>query len=287
MISTTLALRHHSAKVNKLCCQLERPKCLKNLTTTTATAAVRHSSNDSRRSKQLKRPLVENNKNALHPAQPIMVVRSFSSAKDAAPAKGNEKRPPTSTDLDHAYGVLRETLPKLFIQPLDYSIYDPNLEFQNNITGKHTVGLYHYVKQIALLRTVGHLKYAYVKFEVLKITKHPEDFTIKIRWRVRGISGLKVMLNFWKYKLWDIKGIFENQEAWYDGFSILYLGDNGLIYKHIVDKVMPDQNTELDERPSNVVEPSGMAVSSKIGYSANAKVAATAAALASVKAKKK
>lgn len=55
-------------------------------------------------------------------------------------------------------------------------------------------GLYHYVKQIALLRTVGHLKFAYVKFEILKITMHPEDDTVKIRWRIRGISGLKVSL---------------------------------------------------------------------------------------------
>uniref|UniRef100_T1GTG1 Uncharacterized protein n=1 Tax=Megaselia scalaris TaxID=36166 RepID=T1GTG1_MEGSC len=105
-------------------------------------------------------------------------------------------------------------------------------------------GLYHYVKQIALLRTVGHLKYAYVKFEVLKITKHPEDLTIKVRWSVRGISGLKVMFQFWKYKLWNLRKAFDDQEAWYDGFSILYLGEDGLISKHIVDRVMPDDNKE-------------------------------------------
>lgn len=69
---------------------------------------------------------------------------------------------------------------------------------------------------MALLRTVGHLKYAYVSFEVLKITKHPEDNTVKVRWRVRGISALKVMLNFWKFKLWKIKEIFDAQESWYD-----------------------------------------------------------------------
>lgn len=31
---------------------------------------------------------------------------------------------------------------------------------------------------------------------------------------------------------------------WYDGFSILYLGEDGLISKHIVDRVMPDDNKE-------------------------------------------
>lgn len=43
-----------------------------------------------------------------------------------------------------------------------------------------------------MLRTVGHVKFAYVKFEIIKITEHPEDDTIKIRWRVRGISAWRV-----------------------------------------------------------------------------------------------
>ena len=94
------------------------------------------------------------------------------------------------------------------------------------------------MKQVALLRTVGHLKFAYVKFEILKITAHPEDSTIKVRWRICGISGLKVMLQFWKYKLWDLKKAFDDRESWYDGFSIFYVGSNGMIYKHVADKVV-------------------------------------------------
>lgn len=105
-------------------------------------------------------------------------------------------------------------------------------------------GLYHYVKQVALLRTVGHLKYAYVKFEIIKITMHPEENTVKIRWRVRGISGMKVMFQFWKYKLWQIREMFDEQESWYDGFSTMYVGVDGLIYRHVADKVMPDENRE-------------------------------------------
>lgn len=125
---------------------------------------------------------------------------------------------------------------------MDYSIYSPNLIFENNINGKKTVGLYHYVKQVAYLRTVGHLKFAYVKFEILKITMHPEDSTIKVRWRIRGISALKVMLTFWKYKLWKLKEVFEDQESWYDGFSTFYLGSDGFIHKHVADKMMPDDD---------------------------------------------
>lgn len=77
----------------------------------------------------------------------------------------------------------------------------------------YSSGLYAYVKQVALLRTIGHLKYAYVAFEVIKITKHPEDSSVKVRWRIRGISGLKVMFTFWKYKLWNIKELFDKTES--------------------------------------------------------------------------
>uniref|UniRef100_A0A182QK14 Uncharacterized protein n=1 Tax=Anopheles farauti TaxID=69004 RepID=A0A182QK14_9DIPT len=166
-------------------------------------------------------------------------------------AKENQ---PTEEQLQRVYHVLSQTLPKLFVQPLDYSIYSPNLIFENNIRGMRTEGLYHYVKQIALLRTVGHLKYAYVTFEILKITKHPEDATVRVRWRIRGISALKVMLQFWKYKLWKLKEIFEGQEAWYDGFSVLYVGSDGLVSKHVVDKIMPDDDT-VKVVPKTIVSP--------------------------------
>lgn len=40
--------------------------------------------------------------------------------------------------LHKVYDVLSDTLPKLFIQPMDYSIYSPSLIFENNIRGKRT-----------------------------------------------------------------------------------------------------------------------------------------------------
>jgi len=152
--------------------------------------------------------------------------------------ENNEK--PSDDQIDKIFNKLSETLPKLFIQPMDYSIYHPNVVFENNIKGTRTVGLYPYVKQIALLRTVGHLKYAYVKLDIIKITKNPEDCSVKVRWTIRGISGLKVMFMFWKYKLWNYKEMFDKTENWYDGFSTFYINSEGQIVKHVCDKMMPD-----------------------------------------------
>ena len=74
-------------------------------------------------------------------------------------------------------------------------------------------GIYKYVQQVALLRCVGHIKYAYVHFQILKITQHPEDGTIRVRWRISGISGMKILLTFWRYKLWEWKEMMGKQEA--------------------------------------------------------------------------
>ncbi|CAH0722182.1 unnamed protein product, partial [Brenthis ino] len=170
------------------------------------------------------------------------------SAQTTTPtSESDNEGKPSEEQLMRIFKALSTTMPSLFIKPLDYSIYHPNLIFVNNIRGTTTVGLFHYVKQVALLRTVAHIKFAYVNFEILKITPHPEDSSIRMRWRIRGISGFKVFFMFWKYKLWDMKQVFQDQELWYDGFSTFYVGSDGLIQKHVADKVMPDQDKIVDD----------------------------------------
>lgn len=57
--------------------------------------------------------------------------------QDSTPASSNSNQP-SEEQLHRVYDVLANTLPKLFIQPLDYSIYNPNLIFENNIRGMRT-----------------------------------------------------------------------------------------------------------------------------------------------------
>ncbi|XP_044761681.1 uncharacterized protein C6orf136 homolog [Coccinella septempunctata] len=175
------------------------------------------------------------------------LVHAAESSQSQRQSQSSPLDKPTPENLNKVFENLSRSLPKLFVQSMDYSIYHPELIYENNIRGTKTVGLYHFIKDVALLRTVGHLKYAYVKLEVLKITQHPEDSTIKVRWRVRGVSGLSVMLKFWKYKIWNLRNILEHSDTWYDGFSTFYVNGNGIIFKHIADKMMPDSNEERSE----------------------------------------
>nr|CAG4650317.1 EOG090X09QP [Sida crystallina] len=155
---------------------------------------------------------------------------------------------PSPLQLEHVANVLGQSLPQLFIQPMDYKIYAPDIVFDNRIRGKCTKGIYSYVQQVALLRCIGHIKFAYVRFDVLKITQHPEEGTVKVRWRITGISGLKIFLNFWRYKLWQWKDLMAKQESWYDGFSTFHVSSDGLVHLHIADKMMPDDDKVTDSK---------------------------------------
>ncbi|KAL1455646.1 hypothetical protein WDU94_009728 [Cyamophila willieti] len=149
--------------------------------------------------------------------------------------------------VEYVAKVLRTDLPNLFAKPLDYSIYSKGLEFENHLTNTHTRTLIEYSKQLALLKITGHLKYAYVELQVLKLTTHHSEGTIKVRWRIRGISGMKVFLNFWRMKVWKLRDTaVKDAKSWYEGFSIFYIKGDGLIHKHVVLKMQPDEDHEVE-----------------------------------------
>lgn len=154
---------------------------------------------------------------------------------------GNGSNAEQEERLTHIFNTLSRDIPKFFSDMLDYNVYRKDVVFENSFRGKRTVGLYQYMKEGAKLRVWGHLNYAFVKIEILKITKHTEDSTIKVRWRIVGTAGTRVIFTFWRYKIGDIKRLITEPDTWMDGFSTFYVGEDGKIYRHTADKVMPDE----------------------------------------------
>lgn len=60
-------------------------------------------------------------------------------------------------------------------------------------------GVFGYIKQIALLRAIGRIKFARIRLDILKITAHPEDGTVRVRWRIRGIPSYKALISYIKH----------------------------------------------------------------------------------------
>ncbi|XP_019888780.1 uncharacterized protein C6orf136 homolog isoform X2 [Ooceraea biroi] len=168
-------------------------------------------------------------------------------SQSSSPSPQDDDKP-SQDKLQHVVDGLTIDLTNLFTKPQNYTMYTKNMVFVNNIRGVTTVGVGNYAKQMILLRMIGHLKFAYVKCDIVKITMHPEDGTIKVRWRIRGVTGFRMFFSFWKYKIWKIRdAIDKDHELWYDGFSTYYVNGEGKIYKHIADKMMPDQDVTKKE----------------------------------------
>lgn len=148
-----------------------------------------------------------------------------------APSRGDSE---DEQKLALMYERLRIELPGFFQKKHDYSMYSPDVEFVNGLLNTKTRGRVLYQLSLNLWRLLCLCYFANVHLEVLKLTKHPEDGTVKARWRLRGLPLHTLLLRFY---LKDKSHLFRS----YDAFSTFYIGQDGLIHCHKVEKVMPSR----------------------------------------------
>ncbi|XP_034234560.1 uncharacterized protein LOC117641392 [Thrips palmi] len=161
-------------------------------------------------------------------------------------------KPPTEEQLQKVLDTLADDLPRFFIRPFNYKIYHKNIIFEDNIRGKRFSGFDQYFLQAKFFYLLSHLRFMYVNLDVLKITAHPEDGTVKVRWKVSVIRIRKLL----GWKLLNIRSGFSNsKETWIDGFSTYYVMGDGLVHKHIADKMMPDREQMIKKENTTKTVP--------------------------------
>lgn len=153
----------------------------------------------------------------------------------------------TEEQLLHIINRLTYSLINFFEKPHDYSIYHKNIIFLNNIKGVTVKGLSAYAQAMYLMKLYGFLHFAKVKVEILKVTHHIEDGTVRVRWRVNGLPRHKFVLMLWKHKVMNVENLPQEETEWLDGFSVFSVGSDGLINKHICDKMIPDNEKSVSK----------------------------------------
>lgn len=136
--------------------------------------------------------------------------------------------------LDLMFERLRLELPGFFTSNHDYSMYSHDVEFINGLVNVRTRGILLYQLTLSLWRLLCLCYYVEGRLDVLKLTKHSEDGTVRARWRIKGLPIHSVMLRFYRK---DKSQLYRS----YDAFSTFYMGQDGLIHCHRVEKVMPAQ----------------------------------------------
>ncbi|KAM9737517.1 uncharacterized protein C6orf136 homolog isoform 2-T5 [Menidia menidia] len=96
------------------------------------------------------------------------------------------------------YERLRIELPAFFMSNHDYSMYSHDMEFINGLLNMKTRGRALYRLSLSLWRLLCLCYYAEARLDVLKLTKHLEDGSIKARWRIRGLPFHTLLLRFYR-----------------------------------------------------------------------------------------
>ena len=60
-----------------------------------------------------------------------------------------------------------------------------------------------YAIELFKLRFIINWKFTNANINILKVTVDEEDGTVKIRWRLKGLRGMKIFTP-WKLKAWNI-----------------------------------------------------------------------------------
>lgn len=151
---------------------------------------------------------------------------------------------PTPLQLQSVYDVLSHDLPRCLSKPLSHHIYADDIIFEDNIRNVKILGKSQYILEFALLRIKAAIFYASIRVNVLKMTQHNEEGTIKVRWNIQGVSNMNFIkslasFNIMRYALSTPQDAAKTEESlkMYDGFSIFYINGAGLVQKHLADKV--------------------------------------------------
>ncbi|XP_078497834.1 uncharacterized protein C6orf136 homolog [Lissotriton helveticus] len=142
--------------------------------------------------------------------------------------------PDMEEHLAVAYERLRHELPNFFLKRHNYSMYSQDMQFDNGLLNMKTRGRPMYQVVLTLLRFLAWNYFADVQMEVLKLTQHPENWSVQARWRVTGLPFHVLMFRFYKKDKTELYRC-------YDAHSTFFLGPDGLICYHKVDKLMPAQ----------------------------------------------
>ncbi|KAM6958806.1 uncharacterized protein C6orf136 homolog [Aplochiton taeniatus] len=132
------------------------------------------------------------------------------------------------------YEKLRTDLPGFFFRGHDYTMYAGDVEFINGLLNTKTRGRVLYQVTLSMWRLLCLCYYAEARLEILKLTRHAEDGTVKARWRIKGLPFHSVLLRFYRK---DKTHLYRS----FDAFSTFYVGRDGLIHRHKVEKVMQVQ----------------------------------------------
>ncbi|KRY90578.1 Uncharacterized protein T4D_11647 [Trichinella pseudospiralis] len=161
------------------------------------------------------------------------------SSTEKSPTHYFERGKPNWDQLQHVIYRLNETVPTFFLRQLDYTFYSDDVLFLNRICGSEVKGLRNYWLHLATLSVLSRIPCPYIEMKVLNCMPVVEEGSVHLRWRVLYLTVPEFLYVVVRERSADVETMRKNAR-WFDGFSHFYVGSDGLVYKHVADRVMRD-----------------------------------------------
>lgn len=178
------------------------------------------------------------------------VLKHYSTSNNTdEPEKIDPFKKPKLEQLLRVEEKMKDHIPKFLKETHPIGFYTPEVIFENLYyeRPKITEGISAYVFELLKIRWKLNVKFSNAVIQILNIGHDEVDGTVKIRWRMRGLRGMKIFTP-WKIKLWNLKDSINSEAEWHDGFSILYVRGDGRIWKHTLQRVMTQEDETVKDK---------------------------------------
>jgi len=151
---------------------------------------------------------------------------------------------PSWEKLQHICVRLADTWPKFFVMKMDYTIFRDDVILEDRIYNRYIRGGHEYRTHFGALASAGRIMYPQIEMHVLSLTPIIEDATVRMRWRVYYMNILDFVLMLVQFQKFTPEYL-KTKGRMVDGYSIYYADSNGAVYRHVIDKVIPDDEKGL------------------------------------------
>ncbi|CAG5116699.1 unnamed protein product [Candidula unifasciata] len=191
-------------------------------------------------------------------SQPLSHVYHYSDSGSNSRPKGknHSKDGPSPEQLLEAREKVEGLVIHLFSGYHNFKVLHKNVVLENNLFGdnKISVGLTAYKLSLLKLRLQIHTQLFSTSMEILSVTTLEQTGVIRIHWRLKGLPQIQ-NLKFWR--LFQSRPAISKEDwEWLEAFSYFHIGKDGLVYKHRIDRMMPDDNQpDLTEKLRGLLNP--------------------------------
>uniref|UniRef100_A0A915PFV2 Uncharacterized protein n=1 Tax=Setaria digitata TaxID=48799 RepID=A0A915PFV2_9BILA len=164
-------------------------------------------------------------------------------------------RGPEMFQLEHIRKRLEMTAPRFFREQPDYTFYRPDVVYRDEISQMTITSRSKLMAYFGSISVLCLFCFPHIEMEVLNILPISEDGTVRLRWRVKHVSWIRTLLNpmlfRYEYRIKRLK--------WYDGLTIFYVGEDGLVYRVVTRRTIDDeQKSTQANRLADLVQKVGV-----------------------------